>query len=88
MVTSMTNIEKIAFLENVVVVLHKNIYAACFALEIEASALDIETYNSEQFISLFPESMYQAQHAARNTIDRSMNKLIAVNKKLDELNNA
>ena len=84
----MTNTEKIAFLENIVVALHKNIYAACFVLGIDASTLDAGTYNSEEFISSFPKSIRDGEHIAVFNIDRDMGKLIAVNKKLDELNNA
>lgn len=88
MVTSMTDTEKIAFLENIVVALHKNIYAACFVLGIDGSTLDVSTYNSEEFISSFSKRIIGGEHVAVLAIDRDMGKLIAVNKKLDELKNA
>jgi len=86
-VTSMTNTEKIEFLNNVVFELHKSIYAACVASGINEETLNIETYNSEEFISLFSESMHREDHVAKKNIDRNMVNLIVVNKKLDELNN-
>lgn len=82
-----TNTEKIEFLNNIVIELHKSIYASCFALGIDVDTLDIETYNSEEFISSLPERMHYGEHAAGFAINSSMNKLIAVNKKLGELNN-
>jgi hypothetical protein len=84
----MTNTEKIAFLENIVVALHKNIYAACFTLRIDPSTLNAETYNSEEFIFSFPKNIIGGERIAVINIDRDMSKLIAVNKKLDELKNA
>lgn len=88
MVTSMTDTEKIAFLENIVVALHKNIYAACFTLGTDASTLNAWTHNSEEFISLFPADFRGGERIAVLSINRDMSKLIAVNKKLDELKNA
>lgn len=87
MVTFATNTEKIEFLNNIVIELEKNIYADCFKLGIDATTLDTATYNSEEFLSSFPENMHFAEHVAKKNIDRNMTNLITVNKKLDELNN-
>ena len=85
--TSVTNTEKIEFLNNIVVELHKNTYAACIALGIDAETLNIETHNLEELLSLFSGSVHSKDHKACVIIARNMANLIAVNKKLDELNN-
>ena len=91
--TSVTNTEKIEFLNNIVVELHKNTYAACIALGIDAATLNIETHNLEELLSLFSEQapfgfrVHPKDHMACVIITRNIANLIAVNKKLDELNN-
>lgn len=82
-----TNTEKIEFLNNIVIELQQNIYADCFKLGIDVTTLDVATYNSEEFLSLFPENMHFSEHVAKANINRNMTNLIVVNKKLDELNN-
>lgn len=84
----MTNAEKIEFLNSVVTALHESIYAACLAYGLDVEELNIETYNSEEFMYPPEENLSQLAWLGKNTIDRDMKKLIAVNKKLDELNNA
>ncbi len=84
----MTNAEKIEFLNSVVIALHESIYAACLSYGFNVEELNLETYNSEQFMSSPEENLNQLAWMAKNTIDRDMQKLIAVNKKLDELKNA
>jgi hypothetical protein len=84
----MTNIEKIEFLKNIAFKLHKSIYTASVRLGIDAETLNIETHNSEEFIALFPKTVHHEDHIAYSVINSSIAKLIAVNKKLDELNNA
>ena len=83
--TSMTNAEKIEFLNSVVFELHKNIYITCLKLEINPETLNIETHNPEEFISLFSKNMHD--HTECAIINLNMANLAAVNKKLDELNN-
>ena len=87
MVSFATNTEKIEFLNNIVIELQQNIYADCFTLGIDVTTLDTATYNSEEFLSLFPENMHFAEHVAKANINRNILNLITVNKKLDELNN-
>lgn len=84
----MTNDEKIDFLNSVVVALHKSIYSSCLIYGFDVEELNIETYNSEEFMYPPEENLNQLAWIAKNTIDRDIKKLIAVNKKLDELNNA
>lgn len=84
----MTNDEKIDFLNSVVVALHKSIYSSCLVYGFDVEELNIETYNSEEFMYPSEENLNQLAWIAKTTIDRDMKKLIAVNKKLDELNNA
>lgn len=92
--TSMTNTEKIEFLNNVVFELEKNIYAYCVQLGIDAATLNIETHNLEELLSLFSEQApfgfraHPKDHMACVIITRNIANLIAANKKLDELNNA
>ena len=83
----MTDAEKIQFLNKALTVLHENIYVACLECRFDSEELDIENYNSQEFMSLFPDYLSPSAHMARTMIDTSMKKLIAVNKKLDELNN-
>lgn len=85
--TSMTNAEKIEFLNSVVFELHKSTYAACVQLGINPETLNIETHNSEEFLSLFPANGQRKDHIACVVINRNMANLAAANKKLDELNN-
>ncbi len=86
--TSMTNAEKIEFLNNVVFELHQNIYAYCVALGIDAATLNIETNSLEELLSLFSGSVHPKDHMACVIITRDIANLIAANEKLDELNNA
>ncbi len=84
----MTNAEKIEFLSSVVTALHETIYAACLACGLDVEEINLETYNSEEFMLPLEENLNQLVRIAKNTIDRDVKKLIAVNKKLDELKNA
>ena len=84
----MTNAEKIEFLSSVVTALHETIYAACLACGLDVEEINLETYNSEEFMLPLEENLNQLARIAKNTIDRDVKKLIAVNKKLDELKNA
>ena len=84
----MTNAEKIEFLSSVVTALHETIYAACLAYGLDVEEINLETYNSEEFMLPLEENLNQLARIAKNTIDRDVKKLIAVNKKLDELKNA
>ena len=83
--TSMTNAEKIEFLNSVVFELEKNIYVTCLKLEINPETLNIETHNPEEFISLFSKNVHD--HTECVIINRHMANLAAAKKKLDELNN-
>lgn len=84
----MTNAEKIDFLNSIVTALHESIYAACLAYGIDVEELNIETYNSDEFMLPPEQNLNQLAWLGKNTIDRDMKKLIAVNKKLGELKNA
>ena len=84
----MTNAEKIEFLNSVVTALHESIYASCLACGLDVEELNIETYNSEEFVFPPEQNINQLARIAKNTIDSDIKKLIAVNKKLDELKNA
>jgi hypothetical protein len=84
----MTDAEKIQFLNKAVTALHKNIYVACLECKFDLEELDIENYNSEEFLSLFPQNLNPSAFMAKNSIDRNVKKLIAIKNKLDELNNA
>ena len=84
----MTNAEKIEFLSSIVTALHETIYAACLACGLDVEEINLETYNSEEFMLPLEENLNQLARIAKNTIDRDVKKLIAVNKKLDELKNA
>lgn len=84
----MTNTEKIAFLDSVVIALHKSIYRACAISGVEMDGLNLETFNSVEFLSSYPDNLPQPIWMARNIIIQDIQKLIAVNKKLDELKNA
>ena len=84
----MTNAEKIEFLNKAVTELHKNIYVACIECKFDSEELDIENYNSQEFMSSFLDNLSPSPYMARTTIDASMKKLIAIKNKLDELNNA
>ena len=84
----MTNAEKIEFLSSIVTALHETIYAACLACGLDVEEINLETYNSEEFMLPLEENLNQLVRIAKNTIDRDVKKLIAVNKKLDELKNA
>ena len=84
----MTNAEKIDFLNSVVIALHQSIYGACLAYGLDVEELNIDTYNSEEFMYPPEQNLSQLAWMGKNTIDRDMIKLIAVNKKLDELKNA
>jgi hypothetical protein len=83
-----TNAEKIDFLNSIVTALHESIYAACLAYGIDVEELNIETYNSDEFMLPPEQNLNQLAWLGKNTIDRDMKKLIAVNKKLGELKNA
>jgi hypothetical protein len=85
---NMTNADKVVFLTNVVLTLHKDIYSSCALSGIEPDSLNLENFNSEEFLSSFAENGTQSDWLARNAIVRSVEKLIATNKKLEELNNA
>ena len=84
----MTNAKKIEFLNSVVTALHESIYAACLAYGLDVEEINLETYNSEEFMLPLEENLNQLAWIAKNIIDRDIKKLIAVNKKLDELKNA
>jgi hypothetical protein len=86
--TNMTSADKVAFLKNVVLTLHKDIYLACSLSGVDPDSLDLENFNSEEFIASCPENPTQPEWLARNAIVRSVQKLIAVNKKLKDLNDA
>jgi hypothetical protein len=83
-----TNAEKIEFLNSVVISLHQSLYAACLAYGFDSEQLNPETYSSEEFMLPPEQNLNQLAWMGKNTIDRDMKKLIAVNKKLDELKNA
>jgi hypothetical protein len=83
-----TNTEKIAFLNNVVVALHKSLHYCCLILGIDIETVDLLNFDAIEFASSYPENLPQSQWMARNTIIRDMEKLKIVNKKLDELKNA
>jgi len=85
---SATNTEKIAFLNNVVVSLHKSLYSSCLILGIDTETVDLSNFDAIEFASSYPENLPQSQWMARNTIIRDVEKLNIVNKKLDELKNA
>lgn len=84
----MTNAEKIDFLNSVVIALHQSIYGACLAYGFDSEQLNLETYNSDEFMLPPEQNLNQLAWMGKNTIDRDMKKLIAVNKKLEELKNA
>jgi hypothetical protein len=86
--TNMTKADKVSFLTNVVLNLHKEIYSACAILGINPESLNLENFDAEEFLSLCPPEPTRPEWIARNSIIRSVQKLIAVNKKLEELNNA
>jgi hypothetical protein len=44
---NMTNADKVAFLTNVVLTLHKDIYSSCALSGIEPDSLNLENFNSE-----------------------------------------
>jgi hypothetical protein len=86
-----TNTEKIAFLEALVVSLHKNIYYCCLIFGIDVETLDLSNFDPVGFVSSHLDNASRSerlQWGATNTIVRDMEKLKIVNKKLDELKNA
>jgi hypothetical protein len=83
-----TDTEKIEFLNNVVIALHKSIYSSCLISGIDIETVDLSNFDAIEFASSYPENLPQSQWMARNTIIRDVEKLKIVNKKLDELKNA
>jgi hypothetical protein len=86
-----TNTEKIAFLNDAVVALHKSLYYCCLIFGIDVETLDLSNFDPIEFVSGHLENASHSEQlrwAATNTIVRDMEKLKIVNKKLDELKNA
>lgn len=88
---SAANTEKIAFLSDVAIALHKSIYACCLMFGINVETLDLLNFNPVEFVSSHLKNASRSEQlrwGAKNTIVRDMEKLKILNKKLEELKNA
>lgn len=80
--------DKIRFLEELQIVLQRDILYNCSIAGINPEELEITAIDMGDYIASLPVNISEVQHFAFVSVARSVNKLNLVNQKLKELYNA